>query len=353
MKDKTYIKNTILKVLIEDEYKDTTITEEIGNKIDSFSSTMMEQITNYSKKLNKKENSYHFSPKVLKAALWHYLSNKKGYDEFQKSSLMIYPSKHTLKKLSAKMRVKEGDNVPTYGNFLDEFVAKEVKNNRQVIGWLLFDEMILKEGIYTNIHNGEIVGFASDRKDMSDLQELFSEVISRKSNNKERNENEKTVIKEKDEDKTVSYVNLWKFHTSYNKTHILEFYYNNRSLDKSNLLGQLFHILSCLNLIGVQTKAIISDAGGSNVGLLNFLRQKKLLMSDNGLIEDDMTCFSDPTSCQLCLIALCLCMTHGLIKALRNILFMSRLNSSRNFVSVDGVSFSWKAITDTYRRDIE
>ena len=64
------------------------------------------------------------------------------------------------------------------------------------------------------------------------------------------------------------------------------------------------------------------------------------------------TVFADPTSPSLRLIALCLCMTHGL-KAFRNTLFMSKNKGSRQLKSIDNVNFGWKSITETYKRDVE
>lgn len=133
IKDTTHIKNSLLKILITDEFKDTTITEEISKDINNFGDMMIKQISNYGKKLKGDKNSMRFSPTLLKASLCHYLSNKKGYEEFQKSSIMIYPSIHRLRQLAAKLRVKEGDNVKTYGHFIDDFVAKELKNGNTIV----------------------------------------------------------------------------------------------------------------------------------------------------------------------------------------------------------------------------
>lgn len=257
---KTTIKNTILKLLLENEPMDATISEDIASKIDKFGDAFVEQIKNYSKKLKGKSQNCRFSPMVLKASLCHYLSNKQGYEDFQKSLLLIYPSIHTLKKMAKKLRVKEGNYVNTYSNFYDIFLKSEKAKGRETTGWLLYDEMKLKEGIFTNMHTGEMVGFSNNRNEMYDLKQIFSKVISTDTDQHELN------FDKENKDKTVSYVKLWKFRSSYNQTRILEFYYNDGTLDKSNPMLQLFHILGCLNIIGVKVKGIISDAGEATLG---------------------------------------------------------------------------------------
>lgn len=69
--------------VLQDNSKEEKINDEIANKIDRFSEMIVEQIKNYAQVLKGNPQNCRYSPFVLKAALSHYLSNKKGMMTFK------------------------------------------------------------------------------------------------------------------------------------------------------------------------------------------------------------------------------------------------------------------------------
>ena len=86
------------------------------------------------------------------------MRSKKGYEVFRKQSIAIMPSESLLNKIQQGMRVNEGKCAKMYSWFFDSYISK-CKN--PVYGQLMFDEMKLKNDIYWNCSNNQMVGLAA------------------------------------------------------------------------------------------------------------------------------------------------------------------------------------------------
>ena len=71
----------------------------------------------------------------------------------------------------------------------------------------------------------------------------------------------------------------------------LEFCYNNGSLSSNELAKQVFHVITILYIVRVDIYIIVSDAGGSNHGLIAALREKKSLRINSWLNTTDVNLY--------------------------------------------------------------
>ena len=62
----------------------------------------------------------------------------------------------------------------------------------------------------------------------------------------------------------ATHVNQWRFRSTFNQVYNLEFYYNDRSLNGTDILCQLVHVTTMLSAIDVDILGVTLDAGGSN-----------------------------------------------------------------------------------------
>ena len=105
------------------------------------------------------------------------------------------------------------------------------------------DEIQLTSGIYFHSRSHEVTGFATDGdgiKINNEISNLLSE--SKKSN-------DGSLVKEiiGVEEKGVStYVNQWRFRSSYNDTRNLEFFFNEGNTKSSEIIRQFLHVVMCL-----------------------------------------------------------------------------------------------------------
>ena len=108
---------------------------------------------------------------------------------------------------------------------------------------LICNGMKLKHDIYINCIKEETTGFASNNSRIIDYQDDIRNLIT---DYKRCNDDDKF-------NDIVKYLNQWKFRTCYNETRHLVFFLNNGSLSGGEILHQMFHETTMLNLIGVST----------------------------------------------------------------------------------------------------
>ena len=374
------IKNDILRTLIKTELGSCAIDDTISTNIENLSKTLLEQIEHHALVLSGKEKRVRFSSQIMRMALCQFMKSPSSYEQLKRASITIMPSIIQLKKMKSKLTIREGNCAAIYGNYRsDDDIGDDA------VGMLMCDEMHLKNGIYTNIQSGRTVGFAETRPNALELVDIIQEimddaVVSADSSEESVNDNNKTAINpgevlenddsvdnetsqsqsvpsddssekssQNQKNNLVTQVNLWKFKTMYNKTRHLEFFFNNGSLSSSELLRQLLHVISSLKMVGAKVIGFIADAGGNNAGLFSLLRDRKVISKIEGLLDDELRVFRDPTDPGN-LIAVCLCMTHGL-KTIRNQLYSSYKNGTNSFMSVEGVRFGWESIERCWKRD--
>jgi hypothetical protein len=127
------------------------------------------------------------------------------------------------------------------------------------------------------------------------------------------------VVSELWEDSYVPavYVNQWRFRSAYGVQNNAEFFFNDGSLNRDEILDQLTHVLLSYELVGAKVLGIVSDAGGNNAGLIKLLRAGRrpnlqLEQVEPNLLVTFVNPF-DPTR----RVAIWLCSTHNL-KSMRN-----------------------------------
>ena len=103
------------------------------------------------------------------------MRSSSGYDEFQKSSLHIYPSISLLKNVKTHFSVTEGSCPSIYSKLYDDLLNGH--NNKKMNGMLMCDEMKLKNDIYINCMSGVSVGFASTTGDLMDINNEISNLF--------------------------------------------------------------------------------------------------------------------------------------------------------------------------------
>jgi hypothetical protein len=130
----------------------------------------------------------------------------------------------------------------------------------------MFDEMKLKNDIYWNCSNNQMVGLAAtDNSNKLILHDEISALLSDDLDNDETTSEEKVACsgeKEKSEDwsfKPASYVNLWRLRTTKNVTHSTEFFFNGGSLTGDELLRQFMHVTAHYELIGFRLIGLLCD----------------------------------------------------------------------------------------------
>ena len=84
-----------------------------------------------------------------------YLRSKEGYDDMRDSGLICLPSPRTLSKKTSKCKLNPGGDPSIYLTIQDEILASK----ENIVGYLMFDEVKLKNGISFNCKSKEIVGF--------------------------------------------------------------------------------------------------------------------------------------------------------------------------------------------------
>ena len=92
-----------------------------------------------------------------------WLRSNKAYEEFSATSLQILPSAATLKKIKAKMNIKEGYSTELYGWAFDQH------KGATEYGHILCDEIKLKSELWWNREPHEIIGFSDEIQDFSTI----------------------------------------------------------------------------------------------------------------------------------------------------------------------------------------
>ena len=124
---------------LEEKDNDKINNDDTSKGIDYFSSSILEQIQNFKKRLDGNNKQVRFSPKIRRIALSLWSKSNSVYRELLESNLLILPSKSTLKKKHQKLNVHEGYCPNIYSTFYDVFVKKTNSpiglNNEKVIGY--------------------------------------------------------------------------------------------------------------------------------------------------------------------------------------------------------------------------
>ena len=257
-----------------------------------------------------------------------WLRSNKAYEEFSSASLQILPSTETLRKIKAKMDIKEGYSTELYGWHFDQH------KGATEYGHILCDEIKLKSELWWNGESHEIIGFSDEIHD-------FSKIVG-------------TIMKGSNLEKEPAiYANVFRYRSSFptpNKIVNLNFFFNSGSLTGNELLRQFNHVVLACEMSNMQVHGFVSDAGGNNARLMTMLRDDNKIDDSAWAPDDCVRCKNpvDPTR----YIYLWHCSVH-LLKSLRNQLFASKGDGSgvRYLLDPDNVHVTWQPIRDSFERD--
>jgi hypothetical protein len=350
--------------------RDSPISEK---ECDEFANNILEEISNFSKRMNDQPKRVRFSPRVMRMALSLYLKGPTAYESFRKSSIQVMPSVSTIKKLKADMTPKEGTFPRCYGWFYDEFFATNIATEADRVGHIVCDEMKLRSDFYWNPATHKCVGIVvdggpDDRIDLlNEVKKLYAdsafEAFDDDCDTTEANHGtevnhatlDSSSVKKNGKDYSISLtVNQYRFRSANNHTHTGEFFFNNGSLSGDELLRQVKQVIFGYEIIGVRIYGIVCDGGGNNARLFKLLRSGNEPTEGESWLKEEHVSFlnpADPTR----RIAMFHCTTHGL-KNMRNALLNSAPKknggerSPRHF-AIGDVKFGWNTIVKTFERD--
>ena len=192
-----------------------------------------------------------------------WLRSNKAYEEFSMTSLQILPSAATLRKIKAKMNIKEGYSTELYGWAFDQHRGKIE------YGHILCDEIKLKSELWWNGESHEIIGFSDEIRD-------FSKIVGSVTNGTSQ------------EKEPATYANVFRFRSSFptpNKIVNLNFFFNSGSLTGNEILWQFNHVVLACEMANLQVHGFVSDAGGNNAHLMILLREDNVV-GDNAWAPD-------------------------------------------------------------------
>ena len=213
------------------------------------------------------------------------------------------------------------------------------------------DEMKTQANIWFNAKNDLTVGFASNEKHRISLEEAVQKVVSYSDNDDGEDDNEGDSDLPDDEDdsyESVSYVNQFCLRTTTGKRHNAEYFFNTGSLTGDDLIAQIMHVISCYEAVGVKIFGLILDAGGGNKSLYRLLTKRTIDKNKVWLDNDEISFLNpfDPTR----RVYITFCAVHGL-KAMRNNLLNSSMNSDATHNFFNGWNFGWEQVQLQHKRD--
>ena len=272
--------------------------------------------TKTGKKPKFSASTYHISHALFTRSPSH-------YREFKELSNFHYPSISSLEKIKGANRVSAGRESRAYENYL---VAKQSRNEDQVSGFLMYDEMKIHEGVVWSSQSGLAIGLAED---MLDLKTLLERLLSDGGNTVEG----------------AKYVNQWMYIKlnagKYDKI-MAGFWFNEGSLTGDTILNQFTNVVLSLETIKCRVLGVVSDAGGSNASFVSRLRSGKRL-KEGWLDEED--CYIQNPFDKSRRIYFWFCVTH-LMKSVRGQIKSSQDGRSRAFLDKNDTKFGWQVLID-------
>ena len=263
---------------------------------------------------------------MYQIAYAEFARSEASYREKKHMSPLSSPSVRQLRRLRSVSKVKDGRNSKVYEL---RRAAKMASGSLYDGGFLMCDEMKLKEGMVWNSITGKVVGLADDDLDTKSLlcRALSPEGIK--------------VLLSK-------YNNQFYFQCLDKKERWnCEFFFNDGSLTGATLLRQFTQVLLSCEAIGSRVYGLVLDAGGNNAKFISILRDSKKV-PDCSWLSEDLCYIHNPydTSRR---VYFYFCMTHGL-KAMRNQLLASSQDGSKAFQDKDDVPFGWALMVETLER---
>jgi len=235
-----------------------------------------------------------------------------------------------------------------YQWFFDETVSHIPEQDRA--GNVMCAEMQLKSGIYWNTQSHKLVGFASDSEELNLADELdaLNDILKGNDNNSLPTQN---MIKSLESDNcNAKKVNQWRFHSIKGVIHNAEYFFNSGCLTGDELLRQFVHVVSCYEAIGVQILGCVSDAGGQNSRLFNYLHCFRPINEGSWL--SDATILVQNPAVPSRNIAVWFCATHQL-KNMRNALLNTASAKSKRGFTNKGTPLTWSIVEETYKADCQ
>ena len=313
---KTYIIEELFKLSDTDIAQTPNIEDEKKN----FVAMVLEQFDNMAKDLKQTSNGKRYSHEMINLAITVYSRSKKGYNDLKESMAINLPAGRTLEMYLKPLRFKDGPQPKSYA-MLNEL---NKSNSDQIYGHLMMDEIKLKNGIMWNCKNNEVTGYIPDELDCKDMMKTLMGL-------KDSNEHSGKQIK--------AYANQWRFRSTRGLVHNASYFLNKGILDGNEIAAQFMHVLAMYETIGIYICGIVCDGGGSNESFI------EKLASRSGMkyiaVSEDTVRILHPFDKKRW-IYIWSCGTHSL-KALRNNIFRSQLNKTRN-LKLSDVAFGWNEI---------
>lgn len=208
-----------------------------------FAEETTNHIINFRKKIEGNIHGVRYTAREIRMAMILYSMSPSGYCEICNSDIQILPSISLLKKYKKEIKVQDGCDPLSYGTLRDRL---NVKPGEIVSATLMFDEMKLKNVIYTNIVTGEIVGFASNDMTLESCREDICSMMKEIEKEQDNGDYEFSVDDfDLEANVQASYVNQFCIRQIIgNKSTNVEFFFNDGSLSGNQIMFQLFHVLS-------------------------------------------------------------------------------------------------------------
>jgi hypothetical protein len=203
---------------------------------------------------------------------------------------------------------------------------------------ITLDEMKCQLGFYFRSRNNSLIEFASANsgKDLA----IAANIEAFVSNNSVDDENENKSLYE-----PAKYVNVFCIRNTTSKTHNGEFFFNNGSLTRDDMVGQLVNVILCCELSNLHVFGVCMDAGGRNASMYLSLTGNPVLKGASPPLRH--FCFENPVD-NTVFIYIFFCSVHNLKEAGNNLL-RSQHRGTRGFCR-DGVYFGWNEVVQVYKR---
>ena len=151
-------KEEIIKMFMELELETSESLEDTTEERTTCARYLAELIRNMSNQLNNKSKNNSYPGHIINVCMSLYLTSKPGYNTHRESGLLSLPHPSTISEIKQDLKIRLGGDPSIYRSFLKE--VKPCKHD--VIGYLMVDEIKLKNGITFNVQNNEITGFVKE-----------------------------------------------------------------------------------------------------------------------------------------------------------------------------------------------
>ena len=329
-KNWTQCKNDLMYTLLEvqkgheDGKKEKIFSDIVRDNLISY---LTDSITNLSLKLNGKGTQCRYSNHAINLSMSLFLKNKAMYKELRETNSMSLPSPDILYKKQSLLRPSPGVD-PRTMQFIKDL---KQRTKGKIKGHVMMDEIKLKNGIMWNCMNNVISGYIEEELNTKDI---MMDILGL------------SPTKKKSNQQMTAYANQWRFRSTKGHVHNAFYYFNKGSLTCNDLAEQFIDVLLYYESLGIEIHGVVCDGGGSNMSFLHKIVE--VFDFDREKIDEKSVSMIHPFDTNR-RIYFWSCGTHSL-KAVRNNLFRSKLNGTKN-LELNNSHFGWSDVETIYSRD--